>query len=525
MPLLLFQLATWISSSFKTPSGSSVMYLTMAFGILMVNWWGPRVALMLAVSTWLNMLQFNMAFTAWNLFTSLRGPISLAISWGVFRWLLRGDTRLPSINQLIAFVAFGIFLPLTFNASFKFVQVIDDPQRWIIFLSFWLPDVLTNLAFTVPVMILVSPWLLERDWVLKPPARELTPIPAYPGRWYELVLLCAISLVLHVFLSFERFWFLFGVFSIYASIRFGLRIVSFFNFYIFAISYILPVFLKEQEPYQMAKFYDIHLGMCLLFIFSLVTARIMKDVRAAREQLARQNHQLEEAIQNLQQTNTELDRFVYSVSHDLSAPLKSVKGLVHLSKMEGDPSALPLYLEKIDVSVNKLEEFIREVLDYARSKRKDVVTEQVSLSQLTHEILDHIKYLDNFKSIEITTRWEVETVVTDRTRLKIILNNLIANAVKYHPVREREKPVIQISSRQTAEGLCIEVADNGAGIAPEIRDRIFDMFFRGAADVSGSGLGLYIAREAADKIRAKITVASHVGEGSTFSIHVSSLRA
>lgn len=518
MPLLLFQLATLVSSSFKTPSGSSVVYLTMAFGILMINWWGPRVALALAVSTWLNMVQYNIAFTGWNLFTSLRGPISLLISWAVFRWLLRGDTRLPSINQLIAFVAFGIFLPLTFNASFKFVQVIDDPQRWIIFLSFWLPDVLTNLAFTLPILIVATPALLERNWVLDPPLREKVSIPAYPGRWYELVLLCAVSLVLHLFLSFERFWFLFGVFSIYASIRFGLRIVGFFNFYIFAISYILPVFLKEVEPYQMAKFYDIHLGMCLLFIFSLVTARIMKDVRAAREQLAHQNQRLEEAIQSLQQTNTELDRFVYSVSHDLSAPLKSVKGLVQLSKMEPEPSALPLYLDKIDTSVNKLEEFIREVLDYARSKRKEVIVEPVSLSRLTHEILDHIKYLENFKSIEIQTQWEVDEVVTDRTRLKIILNNLIANAVKYHPVRDRARPLIQISSRQRDGRVSIEVADNGTGISPDMQGKIFDMFFRGTSDGSGSGLGLYIAREAADKIRAKISVQSKEGEGSIFSV-------
>jgi two-component system, sensor histidine kinase len=519
LPLVIFQLATFISGNFKTLSGSSVVYLTMAFGILMIHWWGPRVALALVISTWLNMVQRDIPFTGWNVFTSLRGPISILLSWLVFRKLWKGDCRLSSVNELISFIGLAIFLPITFNASFKFFQVMDDPERWIIFLSFWLPDILTNLAFTVPLMILVTPWLMARGWMVEAIDHKPISIPRYPGRWYELLFLILISMVLHIFLSFERFWFLFGVFSVYASVRFGLRIVGFFNSFIFFISYLLPVFTDEVEPYQMAKFYDIHLGMCLLFIFSLITARIMKDVRTVREQLADQNKLLAETNRDLQQANAELDRFVYSVSHDLSAPLKSIKGLVSLSKIENEPKALPGYLDKIGVSVNRLEDFIKEVLDYARSKRKEVHRERISISTMVEEILENIKYLDNYRNITVKTHWQVDQLVTDATRMKIILNNLITNAVKYHSVH-LPNPTITLSSRQEGETVFIEVADNGLGIQPEIQEKIFTMFFRGAQDSSGSGLGLYIAREAAEKIQAQIRVQSEPGQGSVFTVMI-----
>lgn len=209
---------------------------------------------------------------------------------------------------------------------------------------------------------------------------------------------------------------------------------------------------------------------------------------------------------------------MYSVSHDLSAPLKSIKGLINLSRLEPNSIEIPSYLQKIEKSILRLEDFIREVLDYSRSKRAEVKHEPVQLSQLVDEILQDLKYLEHLPRITINTQLQQPAVTTDRTRLTIILHNLIANAIKYHPVDFRENPMITIGSKRAGESVKISVSDNGAGMPPEIRDRIFDMFFRGSQDSSGSGLGLYIAREAAEKIQASLAVESTVGQGSTFTL-------
>ena len=518
LPILLFQLGTFLSGHFRIASGASIFYLTMAIGITLSSWWGPRVALALLLSTWINMWQFDMAFTPVNLLTSLRGPASVLVSWFAYRKLFGGDCRLISVNQLIGFIAFGIFLPITLNASFKFFQAFADPNRLTIFLNFWLPDILTNLALTIPVLLLLSPWLIQKDLILDGPTQKKIQIPQYPGKWYELLVMGGLLVVFHLFLQFERFWFVFGLFSIYASVRFGLRVVATFNLYIYIISYILPYFLDRQVLTSQERFFDTQLGMCLLFLFSLVTARIMKDVRLTREELRRQNELLEKTNQSLLQTNAELDRFVYSVSHDLSAPLKSIKGLVNLSRLESNSVEIPSYLQKIEKSILRLEDFIKEVLDYSRSKRAEVKCEAVQLSQLVDEILQDLKYLEHFPRITINTQLQQPAVTTDRTRLTIILHNLIANAIKYHPVDFRDNPMITIGSKREGETVRISVSDNGAGMPPEIRDRIFDMFFRGSQDSSGSGLGLYIAREAAEKIQASLAVESTVGQGSTFTL-------
>ena len=110
----------------------------------------------------------------------------------------------------------------------------------------------------------------------------------------------------------------------------------------------------------------IQLGSGLLYVFSTVTGRVMSDAGALEKRLSHQNKELEQA-------NKELDRFVYSVSHDLSAPLRSILGLIGISRIEKDEQQLRFYIDNIEASVNKLENFINEILDYSRNERQQVI--------------------------------------------------------------------------------------------------------------------------------------------------------
>jgi signal transduction histidine kinase len=258
----------------------------------------------------------------------------------------------------------------------------------------------------------------------------------------------------------------------------------------------------------------IQLGSGLLYVFSTFTGRVMSDSGALEKRL---NFQKEE----LAHANTELDRFVYSVSHDLSAPLRSIMGLVNISRLERNDQQLRLYINNIESSVLKLENFINEILEYSRNARQAILLEEFDFVELCHEILDNLKFQENFTEIDIDlSAVSPGPIRSDKMRLKIILNNLLSNAVKFQAGMYGRQPFIRVSLVSTPEHYVIEVEDNGEGIKPLVKDRIFEMFFRGTQRSNGSGLGLYIAREAAEKMDGTIQVESEYGKGSRFRVSI-----
>ncbi len=220
----------------------------------------------------------------------------------------------------------------------------------------------------------------------------------------------------------------------------------------------------------------------------------------------------------MNKTNSELDRFVYSVSHDISAPLKSIKGLVLLSRLDRDESSTQQYLDKIETSVQKLEGFVEEVLDHSRTSRKELKIEAIQLEQFVAEILENLKFLENFSQIDFSYDFGVKVVNSDKFLLKVTLSNLLSNAVKYQQRYRDHHPEIKIHTWLN-EGHChIEIADNGEGIVEAYKPRIFEMFYRGTTSSPGSGLGLYIAREAMERLRGSIKVETTYGKGSVFTL-------
>ena len=107
--------------------------------------------------------------------------------------------------------------------------------------------------------------------------------------------------------------------------------------------------------------------------------------------------------------------------------------------------------------------------------------------------------------------------MSDKSQLKIILNNLLANAVKYHDL-EKADPYIKVTFKKSGNNVAIAVEDNGKGISEDHQEKIFEMFYRASTDSDGSGLGLFIVREAAKKIGGKIELNSVPTQGSTFTL-------
>jgi len=217
--------------------------------------------------------------------------------------------------------------------------------------------------------------------------------------------------------------------------------------------------------------------------------------------------------------NTELDRFVYSASHDLSAPLKSILGLIAIARMDKPDPGQEQYLLMMERSVRKLEEFIEEVVSYSRNTRMPIKLEACDFRLLVQGLLQDHQYAPDFSRISFEVEnLTGEEMITDLARLKIILNNLISNAIKFHWFEGSRKPYVKILLSRSESNYIITVEDNGRGIEEKHLANIFDMFYRATEKAQGSGLGLYILKESVLKLGGTVEARSALDAGTTFTV-------
>lgn len=239
--------------------------------------------------------------------------------------------------------------------------------------------------------------------------------------------------------------------------------------------------------------------------------RDVTAIKITQEKLKEQNDQLTKL-------NSELDSFVYSASHDLKAPLSSVKGLIYLAKLEKEKEKSDEYLHLIEKSITKLDEFIEDIINLSRNSRLEVAKESIEFAGIIEDILDNFKYLPNFERLQQILEIDQQCeFYSDRRRVMIIFSNIISNAIRYYNPNA-SRPYLKVQIRNTENEAVISISDNGIGIDKKYQKRIFEMFFRASDNSKGSGIGLYIVKETIDKLNGKISVKSEEGEGSVFKI-------
>ncbi|REJ83582.1 MAG: PAS domain-containing sensor histidine kinase [Bacteroidetes bacterium] len=224
---------------------------------------------------------------------------------------------------------------------------------------------------------------------------------------------------------------------------------------------------------------------------------------------------------DLEKTNIELDKFVYSVTHDLRAPLSSILGLIQMVKDDNANHELEENIDMIHASVLKLDSFIQDILDYARNSRTEVRGDAIDFGEMISEICGNLKFMNRQnKQVNIVTKLHLtNNFISDKGRIRILLNNLISNAIKYQN-QNCPDPMISINVDTSDTEADIVVKDNGIGIDKALHDKIFDMFYRVSNISSGNGLGLYIVKEAVNKLNGSIVVDSEPGKGTEFRIKI-----
>ncbi len=229
----------------------------------------------------------------------------------------------------------------------------------------------------------------------------------------------------------------------------------------------------------------------------------------------------EKAQQTLQHTNeellkknTELDNFVYSVSHDLRAPIASILGLINLAKQDKGESTKQAYLAMMEKSAKQQDYFIKEILDQSRNSRLEIKSEPVLFEPLIAEAFEQLDYsnLNGYKFEKIITVHQDQPFYCDKWRLKVILNNIISNSIRY---KNGKDPVIRIHAKINEHSLNLSIQDNGKGISKEHISNLGKMFYRATDEGAGSGLGLYIVKETVHKLKGSIAIESEEGHGTT----------
>jgi signal transduction histidine kinase len=288
-----------------------------------------------------------------------------------------------------------------------------------------------------------------------------------------------------------------------------------------------------QLPYMTLQTFIIHgiLATVVFFICGLwgyqlnkLNRRLIKQTyemgRFQEEQL--QKKVLERSNDELRKSNKELDSFVYSVSHDLRAPLSSVLGVVGLCETATEDPFMLKNVGLIKTSIKKLDGFIIDILDYSRNSRMEVTNCEIHFNELLSEVSNNLKFMGNEEQRKVSIRTIVnngDPFYSDKSRLSIILNNLISNGMRYQNPQAPD-PFVEVEVNVSKSAASIRVKDNGVGIDKENHEKVFRMFYRVSNKSIGSGLGLYIVKEAVVKLNGTISLTSEVGKGTEFSIQI-----
>ena len=225
----------------------------------------------------------------------------------------------------------------------------------------------------------------------------------------------------------------------------------------------------------------------------------------------------------LVEANAELEEFAYRTSHDLKSPLVSSIALLDITEkaIKSDDIDNAVHsIQLIKASLHKLEKLVEDILTLTRTKKETIAPQIVNVADLIDTTLAQLDHMDNFERIQIQKKYDFDkTLVTQTSRFRHIIQNLISNAIKYQDPKE-EQPFIKISTRSEDDKFILDLEDNGIGIPTEKQGNLFEMFQRFHPRVSfGSGLGLYMVKKSADLLGGNVSY-KDTSDGSLFTLTI-----
>jgi signal transduction histidine kinase len=286
--------------------------------------------------------------------------------------------------------------------------------------------------------------------------------------------------------------------------------------------------------------YAVYIGVTLeMILLSFSLADRIKDLVKERE-IAREKYiqelkekeelkdglnrileeKVQERTQEIVEKNKQLDGLIYKASHDIKGPLKSIIGLTTLGKMDIQDAAALEYFEHILISTKRLDAVISELLNIAKVNELKPKHEKIDLPFMINEIVSSLENSEGFNRFQVDVQFHQDRdFYSDDRLLYSVFQNLIENAYKYRDL-EKEHCRLVINIAVSKDEAVFVFADNGLGIEENVKEKVFDMFFKANESSNGTGLGLYLVKASIQKLGGQIELFSELGQGSTFKIKI-----
>ncbi len=269
------------------------------------------------------------------------------------------------------------------------------------------------------------------------------------------------------------------------------------------------------DGYSRGQFTERHAELAVTFANQVAIA--LENAQLVAE-LQKELAMREDLIDELSAKNAELERFTYTVSHDLKSPLVTINGFLGYLEEDiasGNMERFKVDIKRIQDAVNKMHVLLNELLELSRIGRLMNPPEEVAFAEIVREALENVEGQLQNRGIAFTLQPDLPTVYGDRQRLVEVLQNLLDNATKF--MGEQSDPRIEIGQSGDENGKPVFfVRDNGIGIAPEHHERIFSLFDKLNPRTEGTGIGLAIVKRIIEVHGGRIWVESEAGMGSTF---------
>lgn len=262
----------------------------------------------------------------------------------------------------------------------------------------------------------------------------------------------------------------------------------------------------EEERYRKMR----NLIVLGLVIFTAAITLLLREFSQKRKLSKVLEWKVYKRTRELRKANKELNTYIYKSSHDLRTPLTSIKSLLRLLEKEEHNASTKKYLGLISSCTDQMDDILVNLSRAVDYKKVDVKVEQIDFNKIRYQIAE--KELAGLQSMHV--EWDISengAFFSDFKLLKVILQQTITNAVAYR--KGTPQDYCKVTVKTDPEGAFVTVEDNGQGIPEKVRDKVFEMFVKGTHKSTGAGLGLYLVRIAAEKIRAQVKLDSEENEG------------
>jgi len=232
------------------------------------------------------------------------------------------------------------------------------------------------------------------------------------------------------------------------------------------------------------------------------------DLKQVNNQLEhrveQRTNELRKANDRLKSSNKELDMFIYRAYHDIKGPISSIEGLCKLARVDLQSDDAKAYIEMFDKSSQQAKRMLSRILSIYDIRNTKIEPQRIDVNAMLHEIIEVIKTRSEFYSIRIHTAGQhTDSFYNVGVLMEISLRNILENAVRFS--RYEKDSFVEVQVNYYVNRVEVIITDNGIGIPESMRDKLFSMFLRGDTQRSGTGMGLFAAKSAIERLEGYIS--------------------